>query len=126
MNSLDQALSAFGADIGMPGLALSARGNVALQLESGRRVAIEPSEEEVLVYVSDPAPYDAPERLLRAWRRAHYSRLDGWPVQAALREQDGLPRLLAATRLNAADASAHKLKQAVDYLSRWLDATGED
>ncbi|MCW0211152.1 hypothetical protein WHX56_08380 [Achromobacter veterisilvae] len=126
MNSLDQALSAFGEDIGMPGLALGARGNVALQLESGRRVAIEPSDEEVLVYVSDPAPYDAPERLLQAWRRAHYSRLDGWPVQAALREQDGVPRLLAATRLAAADASAHKLKQAVDYLSRWLDAARDD
>ena len=99
MNSLDQALHAFGEDIGMPGLALGARGNVALQLESGRRVAIEPSEDEVLVYVSDPVPYD---------------------------EQVGLPRLLAATRLAAADASALRLKQTVDYLSRWLDAARDD
>lgn len=126
MNSLDQALHAFGEDIGMPGLALGARGNVALQLESGRRVAIEPSEDEVLVYVSDPVPYDAPQRLMQAWRRAHHSRQDGWPVQAALREQDGLPRLLAATRLAAADASPLRLKQAVDYLSRWLDAARDD
>lgn len=126
MNSLDSALGAFGEDIGMPGLALGASGNVALQLESGRRVAIEPAGEEVLVYVSEPVPYDAADRLQKAWRRAHFSRLDDWPVQAALREQDGLPRLLAMTRLAAADASAHKLRQAVDYLSRWLDAARDD
>lgn len=126
MNSLDHALGAFGADIGMPGLALGAGGNVALQLESGRRVAIEPAGDEVLVYVSEPVPYDAPERLHKAWRHAHFSRLDGWPVQAALREQDGVPRLLAVTRLAAADASAHRLRQAAEYLSRWLDAARGD
>ncbi len=126
MNSLDSAISALGEDIGMPGLALGAGGNLALQLESGRRVAVEPAGEEVLVYVSEPVPYDAADRLHKAWRRAHYSRLDDWPVQAALREQDGLPRLLAVTRLPAADASAHKLRQAVDYLSRWLDAARDD
>ncbi|WP_313625273.1 hypothetical protein [Achromobacter sp.] len=126
MNSLDSAISALGEDIGMPGLALGAGGNLALQLESGRRVAVEPAGEEVLVYVSEPVPYDAADRLHKAWRRAHYSRLDDWPVQAALREQDGLPRLLAVTRLPAGDASAHKLRQAVDYLSRWLDAARDD
>ncbi len=126
MNSLDSALHAFGADIGMPGLALGAGGNLALQLESGRRVAIEPAGEEVLVYLSEPVPYDAADRLHKAWRRAHYSRQDDLPVQAALREQDGLPRLLAVTRLPAADASAHRLKHAIDYLSRWLDAARDD
>ena len=126
MNSVDRALSEFGAGIGMPGLALGASGNTALQLESGRRVVFEPAGEEVLVYVSEPVPYDAPDRLHKAWRRAHYSRLDGWPVQAALRDQDGLPRLLAVTRMAAADASADKLAQAVDYLSRWLDAARDD
>lgn len=123
MNSLDRALGALGDDIGMPGLALGAGGNLALQLESGRRVAIEPSGQEVLVYVSEPVPYDAAERLHNAWRRAHYTRQEDWPVQAALREQDGLPRLLAVTRMPAADASGDRLRQAVDYLSRWLDAT---
>lgn len=126
MNSLDSTISALGEDIGMPGLALGAGGNLALQLESGRRVAVEPAGDDVLVYVSEPVPYDAADRLHKAWRRAHYSRLDDWPVQAALREQDGLPRLLAVTRLSAADASAHKLRQAIDYLSRWLDAARDD
>ncbi|MBB1625154.1 hypothetical protein [Achromobacter sp. UMC71] len=121
MNSLDRALGAFGEQIGMDGLALGPRGNLALQLESGRRVAIEAAGDEVLVYVSDPVPYDAPQRLLQAWKRAHHSRLEGYPVQAALREQDGLPRLLAVTRLPAGQAGAPALKLAVDALSRWLD-----
>ncbi len=126
MNSLDRALRDFGEDIGLPDLTLGVGGNLALQLESGRRVAIEPSGEEVLVYVSEPVPYDAPDRLVRAWRRAHYSRQDDWAVQAALREQDGVPRLLALTRLPGADASGDRLRQAVDYLSRWLDAARDD
>lgn len=126
MNSLDRALGAFGEHIGMDGLALGPRGNVALQLESGRRVAIEASGEEVLVYVSEPVPYDAPQRLLQAWKRAHHSRLEGYAVQVALREQDGLPRLLAVTRLPAAQAGAPALKQAVDALSRWLDDARAD
>lgn len=136
MNSLDRALGAFGEHIGMDGLALGPNGNVALQLESGRRVVIEaagypaaagaPAGDEVLVYVSEPVPYDAPQRLLQAWKRAHHSRLEGYAVQAALREQDGLPRLLAVTRLPAAQASAPALKQAVQALSRWLDDARAD
>lgn len=126
MNSLDRALGAFGEHIGMDGLALGPGGNVALQLESGRRVAIEAAGDEVLVYVSEPVPYDAPQRLLQAWKRAHHSRLEGYAVQAALREQDGLPRLLAVTRLPAAQAGAPALKQAVDALSRWLDDARAD
>ena len=126
MNSLDRALGAFGEHIGMDGLALGPRGNVALQLESGRRVAIEAAGDEVLVYVSEPVPYDAPQRLLQAWKRAHHSRLEGYAVQAALRDQDGLPRLLAVTRLPAAQAGAPALKHAVDALSRWLDDARTD
>ncbi|NMK47578.1 hypothetical protein [Achromobacter sp. Bel] len=126
MNGLDDTLREFGAGIGMPGLALGAGGNVALELASGRRVAIEPAGDEVLVYVSDPAPYDATERLLRAWRRAHYSRLDGLAVQAALREQEGVPRLLAVARVAGANADARALMQTVDTLSRWLDAARDD
>ncbi|MGE8658742.1 MAG: type III secretion chaperone SycN [Achromobacter sp.] len=126
MNSLDHALGAFGQTIGLPGLALGPRGNLALQLDSGRRVAIEAAGEEVLVYVSDPVPYDAAQRLLRAWRRAHHAHLDGLPVQAALRDQDGIPRLLALARLPADHSDAAALRQAVDRLARWLDDTRAD
>jgi type III secretion system chaperone SycN len=126
MNGLDDTLRAFGAGIGMPGLALGAGGNVALELASGRRVAIEPAGDEVLVYVSDPAPHDAAEQLLRAWRRAHHSRLDGLAVQAALREQDGMPRLLAVVRLASGHIDAGELMQTVETLSRWLDAARDD
>lgn len=77
MNSLDRALGAFGETIGLDRPALGPGGNLALQLDSGRRVAIEAADTEVLVYVSDPVPYDAPTRLLQAWRRAHHS---PWPA----------------------------------------------
>lgn len=126
MNSLDRALDAFGESIGLERLALGLRGNLALQLDSGRRIAIEPAGDEVLVYVSDPVPYDAAQRLLRAWRLAHHARLDGRPVQAALREQEGIPRLLALARLPADHSDATALRQAVERLARWLDDTRAD
>ena len=40
MNSLDRALGAFGETIGLGRLALGPHGNLALQLDSGRRVVI--------------------------------------------------------------------------------------
>lgn len=126
MNSLDRALGAFGETIGLDRLALGPGGNLALQLDSGRRVAIETADAEVLVYVSDPVPYDAPARLLQAWRRAHHSRLAGYPVQTALRDQDGIPRLLALTRLPADQADAAALRRATDALARWLDDARAD
>ena len=126
MNSLDRALGAFGETIGLDRLGLGPRGNLALQLDSGRRVAIEAVGDEVLVYVSEPVPYDAAPRLLQAWRRAHHSHLAGYPVQAALRDQDGIPRLLALTRLPADQADAPALRRAVDTLARWLDDARAD
>lgn len=126
MNGLDGALGAFGESIGLERLELGARGNLALQLDSGRRLAIEPIGDEVLVYVSEPVPYDAAQRLLRAWRRAHHSRLEGLAVQAALRDQDSIPRLLAVARLPAAQADAPALRRTLEQLARWLDDTRTD
>ncbi len=70
MNSLDRALGAFGETIGLDRLALGPGGNLALQLDSGRRVAIEAADTEVLVYVSDPVPYDAAQQAARCTERA--------------------------------------------------------
>ena len=126
MNKLGSTLEAFGADIGLEGLSLDQKGHLTLQMESGLRVSVEAIENEVLVYASEPVAYDSTERLLRAWRRAYYRRLDGRPVQAALREEEGTVRLLAVARLPADDFSLQTLRETMSYLSRWLDATRTD
>lgn len=117
------AVKQFGEQIGMPELVLSATGQFAMQMASGRRIAAEAVGDDFLVYASDPVPYEGPQRLLRAWRRAYLTRLDGRPVQMALRDQDGLMRLLAVVRLQTDECSVHTLHSAVNQVSSWLDDT---
>jgi len=121
------ALRQFGEEAGLSGLTFGARGQAVLQAASGRQFGVELAGREVLAHVSQPLDYDASDWLLRAFRRAHYARLDGdWPVQAALREQGGRQRLLALTRIAEGEFTARRLRQAFDDLSRWLDAVRDD
>jgi len=123
MSQWGLAVKQLGELIGVPELALGANGRFALHMPSGRQIAAETVGDEFLVYALDPAPYEGPQRLLRAWRRAYLTRLDGRPVQAALHEQDGLMRLLAVVRLQGNECSAYTLRAAIDHVSRWLDDT---
>ena len=127
MHRLAATLDEFGADIGLEGLRLDQKkGHLTLQMESGLRIALEAADNDVLVYASEPVVYDATARLLRGWRRAYFRRLEGRPIQAALREEEGTLRLLAVARLPAEDFSVQTLREMVSYLSRWLDATRAD
>lgn len=118
------SIGALGEQLGLPGFVLSERGCAAMQLQSGRRIAFEAKQDQCLLYVSEPVPYDGPERLIRAWRQSHFSQARGArPVQAALRDQEGLTRLLVVVRLCQREQSVQELRAAVEYLLRWLDAT---
>ena len=123
MNHWNNAVKQLGEQLGMSELALSHNGQFAMQLASGRRIAAEAAGNDLLLYASDPAPYDGAQRLLRAWRRTYLTRTDGRSVQAALREQDGLVRLLALVRLHASECSPYTLRVAIDHVSSWLDDT---
>lgn len=122
MNHPETILRQYGADIGLPDLTFGARGHAVLQVESGRQMGVEQAGRDVLVHVSQPLSYDAGAWLMRAWKRAHHSHLEDWPVQTALREQDGNQRLLVLTRIPEDELTLPRLRQAFDYLSRWLDA----
>lgn len=117
------AVKQFGEQIGMPELVPSANGQFAMQMASGRRIAAEAAGDDFLVYASDPVPYEGAQRLLRAWRHAYLTCRDGRPVQAALREQDGVTRLFAVVRLQSDECSVYTLRAAVDRVSGWLDDT---
>jgi len=123
MSAWETAVQELGEQMDMPGLSLSSNGHFAIQMTSGRRVAAEIVGDGLLLYASDPAPYDGAKRLLRAWRRTYLTRMEGRPVQAALREQDGLMRLLVVVRLHADECSPYTLRVAIDYVSSWLDDT---
>lgn len=122
MNGPDTVLRQFGDAAGMTGLAFDARGQAVFRADSGRLLGMERAEGEVLVYVALPLDYDAGAWLLRACKRAHHSRLDDWPVQPALREHEQRQHLLALTRIPEPEFTDTRLRQALEYLSRWLDA----
>lgn len=127
MSGPELALRQFGEETGMPNLAFDARGQAVLRTESGRQIGIELADREILVYVSLPLDYDAGAWLLRAWKHAHHARQGDWPVQAALREHAGGGwRLLALTRVAEPEFTALRLRQALEYLSRWLDTVRDD
>lgn len=123
MSTWETAVQELGEQMGMQGLSLSSNGRFAIQMASGRRIAAEIAGDGLLLYASDPVPYDGAKRLLRAWRRTYLTSTDGRPVQAALREQDGLMRLLVVVRLHADERSPYTLRVAIDHVSSWLDDT---
>jgi type III secretion system chaperone SycN len=125
MSAPDVTLRQFGEGAGMPGLAFDARGQAVFRTESGQLLGMERASGEVLVYVALPLDYDAGAWLLQACKAAHHSRLDDWPVQAALREHEGRQHILALTRIAEPEFTDIRLAQALEYLSRWLDASRE-
>ena len=121
MNPWNDAITELGEHLGMSELVLSPGGRFAVQLPSGRRIAAEITGDDLLLYASDPAPYDGTQRLLRAWRRTYLPRVDRRPIQTALREQEGLVSLVAAVRIPPHERSPYTLRNAIDHVSAWLD-----
>lgn len=121
MSAVTGILHEFAQNVGLDAPVFNEQRPFALLLASGRRFSIEASDTAVLVSLSEPLAYDAPARILRAWKLAYYARQSDWPVQAALARYDDTDHLLALVRISTQEFTLGRLQQAVDYLSRWLD-----
>lgn len=119
-------LQQFGEAAGIPDLRFDARGQAVFRTGPGCLLGLEQADGEILIYAALPTRYDSGDWLLRACKRAHHSRLGDWPVQSALREYDGTPHLLVLVRLDAREFTEPLLRQALEYLTQWLDAVGAD
>lgn len=126
MTGTDSTLRQFGETAGIANLSFDSHGQVVFRTGQGRLLGLERSASNILVYTAMPAPYEAGDWLQKACRRAHYSRLEDWPIQLALREYDSTPYLLALARLKESEFTEHGLLQALDYLSRWLNALHDE
>jgi type III secretion system chaperone SycN len=123
--SIEQTLAVYGEQIGISDFGFDAGGAATLKTESGRLLAVERGDEEVLVYVSEPLGYDAAASLQQAFKHAHFSRHGETPVQIAARDVRGERSLISLVRIPERDFTVLRLQQTVDYLSRWL-ATLQD
>jgi len=110
MQTLAQVLADFGHEMGMSGtLAPGEGGGVQLRLESGAVLGVARQGEAVVVHLSEPAPYDAPQRLIRAMKLAGAPGSAALPLQPGLRETPEGRWLVLATRLPLAECTAPRL-----------------
>lgn len=123
--SIEQTLAAYGEQIGVPSLRFDARGAATLKTASGRLLAVERGNEDVLVYVTQPLGYDAAATLHQAFKHAHFSRHGELPVQVATRDEHGERSLIGLVRIPERDFTVLRLQQTLDHLSRWF-ATLQD
>ncbi len=63
--SASYALSEFGAALGLPGISLPPQGVVNIQLASGKRLSLEESGDEILIYLTVDLPHLDSARVLQ-------------------------------------------------------------
>jgi type III secretion system chaperone SycN len=118
--SIEQTLDAYGEQIGVSGLRFDAGGAATLKTASGRLLAVERGDEEVLVYIAQPLGYDAAAMLQQAFKAAHFSCHGDTPVQVAARDERGERSLIGLVRIAERDLTVLRLQQTVEHLSRWF------
>lgn len=118
---LDHELNAFGMRMGLPGLAFSPQGLVALDVSDMGRLYFEKQqrhgEEELLVYLARPfPPHDStlPERALVL---CHYRHARAFSLTAGMKGDS----LILLTRLPERQATAALLEEAVMELARVMN-----
>lgn len=118
---LDHELNAFGMRMGLPGLAFSPQGLVALDVSGMGRLYFEKQQrhgqEELLVYLARPfPPHDStlPERALAL---CHYRHAHVFSLTAGMKGDT----LLLLTRLPERQTTAALLEEAVMELARVMN-----
>ena len=126
MSWVNDTLLAFGRQLGLETLAFSTHGVAQLEFQSGAVLSIEPVQrgdtDEVLIYLSRPVGFAAPQLMRQALHHAHFKEAGVLSVQVALRGQGAEAGLIALVRLPARDFTLQALDQAFNYLNHWHDS----
>jgi len=121
MATLERALQEFGRDVGVESLQTGAAGSVQLRFESGGSLGFSRQGEDVLLHWAEPAPYDAPELLLRAFKHAASPQPGELALQVGLHSEDGLEHLVLATRVRESDCSGRELHRLVGQMKGYVE-----
>ncbi|WP_051237490.1 hypothetical protein [Ottowia thiooxydans] len=122
MASFDQTLADFGQDIGVESLTPGPSGSVQLRFDHGGILGFFQQGADVVLHWAEPAPYDAPELLLRAFKRISDPPYNEPPLQAGLRGVDGVENLVLVTRMPERDCGARELHQMSSWLRQYAAA----
>lgn len=118
MSWVDDAVTAFGRDLGMVALRLPGEGAVELAFERRGTLALERAEgDDLLLYLRRDRPHAGPEHLARALALCHW-RHDRTPPVRAGASGDALVLLL---RLGAREVTPEAIAQGFERLVRLMD-----
>lgn len=121
MNWKLDAISEFGRRMGLEGWTLNAQGVAQMQFPSGALLAVEPVEEEVLVYTVHDASHAPPAQWLDALKRCHTQRRGSWPMQVGCRTTASGTEIVVLTRVPERALTAQHLEEAVLTVLQWRD-----
>lgn len=129
MSWIEDTLREFGQQLGMSTLALGQHGSAQLEFQSGAVLTLEPvtrkDTEEVLVYLSRPMGFAAPQVRRQALLKAHFKQASQvHSVQVASHGIGPDGYLIALVRVPARGFTLQSLDQAFEHLNRWHDTLG--
>lgn len=131
MSWVDDAVAAFGRDMGLASLRLPEQGAVELAFERRGTLALERAAaaeggvavagEDLLLYLWRDRPHAGPERLARALAACHWRHDRSPPVRAGASGD----RLVLLLRFAAREVTPGAIAQGFDRLARLMDELDE-
>ena len=118
MSWVDDAVAAFGRDMGLEALRLPGQGAAELAFERRGTLALERAEgDDLLLYLQRQRPHAGPERLARALALCHWRHDRPSPVRAGATDD----RLVLLLRLGSREVTPEAIAQGFERLVRLMD-----
>lgn len=117
MSWIDDAVLAFGRDLGLDGLTLPETGAVTLAFAQRGTLALERAGEDVLLHLQRERPHAPTARLARALASCHWRAGQPLPVRAGMKGD----RLVLLVRLPAREVTPEALARGFDRLTQLMD-----
>jgi len=118
MSWTDEALKAFGKQMGISNLSFNSKGVCCLVMEKSGKLFIEKGDDELTIYIEKPLFRTDEEILEEILDKVHYKNTMGIPISAGICSDD---KLVFATKIKRQDYSLPILEETVNRLIKLHD-----
>ncbi len=119
MSWMDEALKAFGKQMGINNLAFNSRGVCCLVMEKSGKLFLEKGEDELIIYLERPLFHRDEEILEEILNKVHYKNTKGGTIISAGIYSDD--KLIFVTKIKRQNYSLPILEETVDRLIKLHD-----
>lgn len=120
MNWVEQVISDFGRNIGIPSLSLDTRQRLSLSLPNGKTLLLAHLSDlpipEVIVSMSVPSHYTPSRVLFDMLQKSHFEATPGWTLQTGITED----RLFFTLRIPERAFRLNTLENSIDAVEKFL------